>query len=119
MWIDNFQIDLDKGTSGRYRKLKKGQSSQGFCSNVLPHPLVPEMDNLHVCFPRKPIPTDVEFVLAVKPQRLKRALVWLKLNNPLYADIRISNDYLQSWGHSYPGTSVPQALFEAMVPYDH
>ncbi|KAN0069910.1 hypothetical protein V8E54_012216 [Elaphomyces granulatus] len=58
--------------------------------------------------------TSWSFVLAVKPQRLKRALVWLKLNNPLYADIRISNDYLQC-----PGTLVPQALFEAMASYDH
>ena len=56
-------------------KLKKGHVTvfpndvQGLCSNVLPHPLVSEMDNLHVCFvpPRKPIPTDVEFVLAVNP----------------------------------------------------
>ena len=79
------------------------------------------MENLHVCFvpPRKPIPTDVEFVLAVKPQRLKRALLWLKANNPLYRDIRISHEHLQSWGHSCPGTLVPQALFEVTVPYDH
>jgi hypothetical protein len=125
-WITKFQIELDKGTSGRYRKLKKGHVTvfpndvQGLCSNVLPHSLVSEMENLHVCFvpPRKPIPTDVEFVLAVKPQKLKRALLWLKANNPLYRDIRISNEHLQSWGHSCPGTLVPQALFEAMVPYD-
>jgi hypothetical protein len=126
-WITKFQIDLKKGTSGRYRKLKKGHVTvfpndvQGLCSNVLPHPLVSEMDNLHVCFvpPRKPIPTDVEFVLAVKPERLKRALLWLKANNPLYRDIRISNEHLQSWRQSCPGTLVPQALFEAMVPYEH
>ena len=126
-WITKFQIDLDKGTSGRYRKLKKGHVTvfpndvQGLCSNVLPHPLVTEMENLHVCFvpPRKPTPKDIEFVLAVNPQRLKRALVWLKGNNPLYRNIRISDDHLQSWRHSCPGTLVPQALFEAMVSYDH
>jgi hypothetical protein len=79
------------------------------------------MEHLHVCFvpPRKPIPKDVEFVLAVNPQRLKRALVWLKANNPLYGNIRISDAHLQSWGHSCPGTLVPQALFDAMVLYDH
>jgi hypothetical protein len=126
-WITKFQIDLDKGTSGRYRKLKKGHVTvfpndvQGLCSNVLPHALVTEMEHLHVCFvpPRKPIPKDVEFVLAVNPQRLKRALVWLKANNPLYGNISISDGHLQSWGHSCSGTLVPQALFDAMVPYDH
>ena len=61
----------------------------------------------------------MEFVLAVNPQRLQRALLWLKANNPLYRDIRISHEHLQSWGHSCPGTLVPQALFEVMVPYDH
>ena len=63
-WITKFQIDLDKGTSGRYRKLKKGHVTvfpndvQGLCSNVLPHPLVSEMENLHVCFvpPENPPP---------------------------------------------------------------
>ena len=126
-WITKFQIDLDKGTSGRYRKLKKGHVTvfpndvQGLCSNVLPHPLVTETENLHVCFvpPRKPTPKDIEFVLAVNPQRLKRALVWLKANNPLYSNIRISDHHLRSWGHSCPGTLVPQALFEGMVSYDH
>ena len=60
---------------------------QGLCSDVLPHPLVTEMDNLHVCFVslRKSIPTDVKFVLAVKLQRLKRVLVSLKANRSLYA----------------------------------
>lgn len=61
----------------------------GLCSltDVVPHPHVTEMDNLHVCFValRKPIPTDVKFVLAVKLQRLKRALVSLKANRSLYA----------------------------------
>jgi hypothetical protein len=125
-WITKFQIDLDKGTSGRYRKLKKGHVTvfpndvQGLCSNVLPHPLVTEMESLHVCFipPRKPTPKDIEFVLAVNPQKLKAALVWLKVNNPLYSNIRISDDHLQSWGHPCLGTLVPRALFEAMVSYD-
>ena len=50
---------MEKGTSGRYRKLKKGHVTvfpndvQGLCTDTL-------------------------------------ALAWLKLNNPLYADIRIS-----------------------------
>ena len=35
---------------------------------MCPHPLVTEMDNLHVCFVtlRKSIPIDVKFILAVK-----------------------------------------------------
>ena len=60
---------------------------RGLCSDVLPHPLVTEMHNLHVCFValRRSIPTDVKFVLAVKLQRLKRTLVSLKANRSLYA----------------------------------
>lgn len=66
-WITKFQIDLKKGTSGRYRKLKKG----------------------HVTV----FPNDVQGLC--------------------------SNEHLQSWRQSCPGTLVPQALFEAMVPYEH
>jgi hypothetical protein len=125
-WITKFQIDVEKGTSGRYRKLKKGHVTvfpndvEGLACNVLPHPLTSELERIHVCFvaPRKPVPKDTEFVLAVNPEKLKRALVWLKANNPLYQNVKINEDHLQSWSQSCPETEVPQALFDSMVPYD-
>jgi hypothetical protein len=92
-WITKFQIDLDKGMSGQYRKPKKGHMTvfpndvQGLCSNVLPHPLVTEMESLHICFipPRKPTPKDIEFVLAVNPQSLKRHWSGYGLRQGLWA----------------------------------
>ena len=67
-WITKFQIDIEKGTSGSYRRLKKGHVTvfpndvEGPASDVLPHPLASELERIHVCFvtPRKPVPKDVE-----------------------------------------------------------
>ncbi|KAF6782268.1 hypothetical protein CSOJ01_16016, partial [Colletotrichum sojae] len=121
-WITKLTIDIDKWTSGRYRKHIRGHitvspnDTQGVAAEVLPHPLVEERHRLHVCFvgPRKPVPSDLGYMLSVDPQKLKRALSWLKQNNPLYRDITISDDNLESWSDSCPGTEVPVALFEQM-----
>ncbi|KAL4403586.1 hypothetical protein CABS03_15038 [Colletotrichum abscissum] len=125
-WITKLTIDVEKSTSGRYRKHKRGHITvfpndvQGLAANVLPHPLVEELERLHVCFvgPRTPVPSDLSFMLSVNPQHLKRALVWLRANNSLYRDIVISEDRLQAWGKWCPGTEVPRVLFERMVPYE-
>ena len=125
-WITKFQIDVEKGTSGRYRKLKKGHVTvfpndvEGLACNVLPHPLASELERMHVCFvaPQKPVPKDVEFVLAVRPEKLRRALAWLKANNPLYRHVRIDERHIRSWSRSCVGTAVPQALFDSMVLYN-
>ncbi|KAJ3832283.1 hypothetical protein F5878DRAFT_654672 [Lentinula raphanica] len=39
--------------------------------------------------------------LAVRPGRVMKALVWLKCHNPLYRDIRINTDLLQSLPENY------------------
>ncbi|KAJ3738127.1 hypothetical protein EV360DRAFT_58404, partial [Lentinula raphanica] len=39
--------------------------------------------------------------LAVRPGRVMKALVWLKHHNPLYRDIRINTDLLQSLPENY------------------
>ncbi|KAL0929934.1 uncharacterized protein CTRU02_215143 [Colletotrichum truncatum] len=57
-------------------------------------------------------------MLSVNPQKLKRALVWLRANNLLYRDISISEDHLRTWGEWSPGTEVPQGLVERMVAYE-
>ena len=57
-------------------------------------------------------------MLSANPQKIKRALVWLKRHNHLYRHIQISEDALRSWGQWCPGTEVPQAVFDEMVPYE-
>jgi hypothetical protein len=125
-WITKFQIDIEKATSGRYRKHKKGHITvfpndvENLVCKVLPHHMVDELERIHVCFiaPRKPVPTDIAWMMSVNPQRLKRALTWLKRYNPLYRDICISEENLRSWGDSCAGTEVPEAIFDNMVPYE-
>jgi hypothetical protein len=125
-WITKFQIDIEKATNGRYRKHKKGHITvfpndvENLVSKVLPHPMVDELERIHVCFvaPRKPVPTDIAWMMSVNPQRLKRALAWLKRYNPLYRDICISEKNLRSWGDWCAGTEVPEAIFENMAPYE-
>jgi hypothetical protein len=125
-WITKLTIDVEKWTSGRYRKHKRGHITvfpndvQGVAAQVLPHPLVEERERLHICFvgPRKPVPSDLAFMLSVNPQKIKRALAWLKAHNPLYKDIQISEDHLASWADCCAGTEVPQELVNQMVSYD-
>ncbi|KAK2005446.1 hypothetical protein LZ32DRAFT_673453, partial [Colletotrichum eremochloae] len=125
-WITKLTIEVEKWTSGKYRKHKRGHITifpndvQGTASNVLPHPLLDELDRLHVCFvgPRKPVPSDLSFMLSVRPARLRRALVWLCANNPLYSGITIDEHNLQTWSEWCPGTEVPRAVVDQMVEYE-
>lgn len=125
-WITKFQIDIEKATNGRYRKHKKGHITvfpndvENLVSKVLPHPMMDELERIHVCFvaPRKPVTTDIAWMMSVRPQRLKGALTWLKQYNPLFRDICISEENLRSWGDWCSGTEVPQAIFDSMVPYE-
>ncbi|GJC89505.1 hypothetical protein ColLi_12343 [Colletotrichum liriopes] len=125
-WITKLTIEVEKWTSGKYRKHKRGHITvfpndvQGTASNVLPHPLLDELERLHVCFvgPRRPMPSDLGFMLSVRPVKLRRALVWLRANNPLYRDIMIDERNLQTWGDSCPGTQVPRAIIDQMVAYN-
>ncbi|KAK1634961.1 hypothetical protein BDP81DRAFT_289329, partial [Colletotrichum phormii] len=121
-WITKFTIDIEKWTNGRYRKHKRGHITvvpnniQGLVAEVLPHPLLQERENIHVCFvgARQPLPSDIAFMLLANPGKLRRALVWLRVNNPLYKNIVISDENLQGWAHHCPGTEVSEALFEQM-----
>jgi hypothetical protein len=122
-WITKVTIDLEKGTSGRYRRHIKGHimpvpnDVQGLAANVLPHPLLEERERIHVCFvgPRKPAPQHLSFMLSVNPQKVKHALVWLKSHNDHYRSIEISEENLHSWGRPSPGSEVPTELYEQMV----
>lgn len=125
-WITKFDIDIEKWTSAKYRKHKRGHITvfpndvEGLATSVLPHPLVEECRRIHVCFvgPRKPVASDLSFMLSVDPGKLRTALIWLKSNNHLYHSITISEENLASWSDSCAGTQVPAALFAQMVRYD-
>lgn len=64
---------------------------QELVTKVLPHALVRVMEEIHVSWQgvEKPTPNDPSGLLSVQRQVVKRALVWLKKDNPRYADIEI------------------------------
>ncbi|KAM4062419.1 VrtJ [Hirsutella rhossiliensis] len=67
------------------------------------------MDEIHVSWQgaEKPAPCDLSGLLSVRRQVVERALIWLKKNNPHYADIEIDRAEMDSWEHHH--TVVPPA----------
>ncbi|KAM4067920.1 PIF1-like helicase [Hirsutella rhossiliensis] len=76
---------------------------------VLPHPLVRVMDEIHVSWQgaEKPGPRDLSGLLSVRRRAVERALVWLKENNPLYGEVEIDVAEMESWGAAARGAVVP------------
>ncbi|KJZ68925.1 hypothetical protein HIM_11692 [Hirsutella minnesotensis 3608] len=72
------------------------------------------MDEIHVSWQgaEKPAPSDLSGLLSVRRQVVERALVWLKRNNPHYADIEIDGAEMESWGA--PSQSVPSVVYDRM-----
>ncbi|KAF2175488.1 hypothetical protein K469DRAFT_724119 [Zopfia rhizophila CBS 207.26] len=62
---------------------------QELVTNVLPHPLLKVMDEIHVSWQgrEKPAPSDLAALLSVHRRVVERALFWLKRHNPLYAGV--------------------------------
>ncbi|KAL8284676.1 hypothetical protein RB597_008488 [Gaeumannomyces tritici] len=69
-------------------------------TNVLPHPLLRVMDEIHVSWqgPEKPAASDLTAFLSVRRRVVERALLWLKRHNPLYAGVGIDTAEMDSWG---------------------
>jgi hypothetical protein len=84
---------------------------QELVTNVLPHPLLKVMDEIHVSWQgrEKPAPRDLSALLSVRPHVVKRALVWLKRHNPLYAKITIDTVEIDSW--EAPAHGVPSQVY--------
>ncbi|KAM4062523.1 ATP-dependent DNA helicase PIF1 [Hirsutella rhossiliensis] len=78
---------------------------QELATNVLPHPLVRVMDEIHVSWQGavRPTPSDMSSLLSVRRRVVERALIWLKRNNPHYAGIEIDAAEMESWGDSADG----------------
>ncbi|KJZ68518.1 hypothetical protein HIM_12094 [Hirsutella minnesotensis 3608] len=72
------------------------------------------MDEIHVSWQglEKPGPSDLSSLLSVRRQVVERALIWLKTNNPHYADIEIDGAEMQSWGT--PSHGVPSLVYDRL-----
>ncbi|KAM4067377.1 PIF1-like helicase [Hirsutella rhossiliensis] len=60
----------------------------------------------------KPAPSDLSSLLSVRWRVVERAFVWLKRNNPHYAEIEIDAAEMESWGDSIHG--VPSSVCDRM-----
>ncbi|KAM4067436.1 AAA domain-containing protein [Hirsutella rhossiliensis] len=69
------------------------------------------MDEIHISWQGavKPTPSDLSSLLSVRRRVVERALVWLKRNNPHYAEIEIDAAEMESWGESAHG--VPPSVY--------
>ncbi|KAM6514384.1 hypothetical protein FALCPG4_015533 [Fusarium falciforme] len=72
------------------------------------------MDEIHVSWQgaEKPGPSDILSLLSVRRRVVEKALVWLKKNNPHYAEIEIDAAEMESWGASPHG--VPPCVYDRM-----
>lgn len=87
---------------------------QKLVTQVLPHPLLKVMDEIHVSWQgaRKPAPKDLSILLSARRRVVERALMWLRRNNPLYANIEIDTAEMESWGS--PSHGVPCQVYERL-----
>ncbi|KAJ4136671.1 hypothetical protein NW754_002236 [Fusarium falciforme] len=72
------------------------------------------MDEIHVSWHGsvKPGPRDLSKLLSVRPCKVKAALVWLKRHNPLYRNISINVEELESW--EVPSHGVPPQVYDRL-----
>jgi hypothetical protein len=112
-FITKFNVQRGQQTGPTYRKHVVGHISV-FPNDVvslaaiLPHPLVSTLDQVHVIWAglERPRPLDVSKLLSVRPAALRAALQWLRVNNPLYAEIAINEEEMSSWSFE-DGSDVP------------
>jgi hypothetical protein len=82
----------------------------------LPHPLLSTLEQVHVIWasPEKPTLRDVSKLLSVRPGAIRIGLRWLKANNPLYGNIVINEDEMNSWSFA-DDSHVPTLAYQQMV----
>ncbi|KAF2186114.1 hypothetical protein K469DRAFT_533468, partial [Zopfia rhizophila CBS 207.26] len=103
-FITKFSVVKGHRESATYPKHIKGHITvfpnnvQELVTQVLPHPLLKVMDEIHVSWQgaQKPAPKDLSILLSVRRPVVERALVWLRRNNPLYANIEINTVEMES-----------------------
>ncbi len=118
LWIyHQVQHPGGRGWAVGYPKHVKGHITvfpnnvQELVTNVLPHPLLKVMDEIHVSWHglEKPTPRDLSILLSVRRCVVEKALLWLKRNSPLYAGIQIDTAEMDSWSASMYG--VPHQIY--------
>ncbi|EEU34873.1 uncharacterized protein NECHADRAFT_88368 [Fusarium vanettenii 77-13-4] len=103
-FVTRYSIASSQKQSARYPKHIKGHITvfpnnvQELATKVLPHPLVQVMEEIHVSWQgaEKLAPSDLSGLLSVRRRVVERALVWLKKNNPHYAEIEIDAAEMES-----------------------
>ncbi|KID83958.1 arrestin domain-containing protein [Metarhizium guizhouense ARSEF 977] len=111
-------IATERGEAANYPKHIKGHITvfpnnvKELVSNVLPHPLLRVMEEVHVSWygTEKPLARDLAGLLSVRRRKVEEALLWLKCNNPHYKDIEIDSAEMESWGADLHG--VPPQILE-------
>ncbi|KAF5696631.1 ATP-dependent DNA helicase PIF1 [Fusarium mundagurra] len=119
-FITKYSIPDGHRQSARYPKHIKGHITvfpnnvQELVTNVLPHPLLKVLDEIHVSWQgsKKPAPSDLSALLSVRRRVVEKALLWLKRHNPLYADIKINETELSSWDS--PPHGVPSQVYDRL-----
>jgi hypothetical protein len=116
-FITKYTTSDGQRQSVRYPKHVKGHITvfpnnvQELVTNVLPHPLLKVMDDIHVSWQgaEKPAPSDMSTLLSVRRHVVEKALVWLTKHNPLYANIHIDTAEMNSW--DMPSHGVPSQVY--------
>ncbi|KAJ3530216.1 hypothetical protein NM208_g9424 [Fusarium decemcellulare] len=119
-FITKYSLQEGHRQSVRYPKHVKGHITvfpnnvQELATNVLPHPLLKVLDEIHVSWQgaEKPAASDLSSLLSVRRRVVEKALMWLKKHNPLYADIEIDMAELNSW--EAPEHGVPPQIYERL-----
>ncbi|KAM4064093.1 VrtJ [Hirsutella rhossiliensis] len=119
-FVTRYNIPGGQTQAVRYPRHVKGHITvfpnnvQELATKVLPHPLLQALDEIHVSWQgaEKPAPCDLSGLLSVRRQVVERALIWLKKNNPHYADIEIDRAEMDSWGT--PSHGVPRVVYDRM-----
>jgi hypothetical protein len=103
-FITKYSIPGSRKQSITYPKHVKGHITvflnnlQELMVDVLPHPLLKVMDDIHISWqgPEKLMLSDLSALLSVRRRAVEKALVWLKMHNPLYANIEIDVAEMES-----------------------
>ena len=119
-FITKFGIPERQRQGMAYPKHVKGHITvfpnnvQELVTNVLPHPILKVMDEIHVSWQgvEKPEPSDLSALLSVRRRIVENALLWLKRHNHLYANIHIDTAELESW--DTPAHGVPVQVYSRL-----
>ncbi|KJZ69221.1 hypothetical protein HIM_11384 [Hirsutella minnesotensis 3608] len=117
-FVTRYSIPGGQRQGVRYPRHVKGHITvfpnnvQELATKVLPHPLLQALDEIHVSWQgaEKPAPSDLSSLLSVRRRVVGRALVWLKTNNPHYAEIAIDEAEMESWGDPIHGVPASPSL---------